>query len=126
MPGEGRARMSDVVWAKAITPETLGPVAGLDGRWRRWVAPTPDNRGMIFGMGELAPGEVAGWHAHPEPEVFFVVEGLGEALWREGGVEQRAELHPGVAFFKVGHVPHQMRNLGIVPLRGVFFKVGEA
>ncbi len=117
---------SDDVWAKAVTPETLAPVAGLEGRWRRWVNPTPDNRGMIFGMGELAPGEVAGWHDHPEPEVFFVVEGYGEAIWRDGGVEQRAELRPGVAFFKIGHIAHQMRNLGTVPLRGVFFKVGEA
>jgi quercetin dioxygenase-like cupin family protein len=117
---------ADTVWAKVITPDTLAPVAGLEGRWKRWVAPTPANLGMIFGMGELAPGEVAGWHEHPEPEIFLVLEGHGEALWRDGEAEQRAELRPGVAFFKVGHVPHQMRNLGASPLRGVFFKVGEA
>jgi quercetin dioxygenase-like cupin family protein len=117
--------MAETAWAKSITPETLAPVAGLQGRWKRWVAPARANRGMIFGMGELAPGEVAGWHEHPEPEIFLVLEGVGEAVWREAGVEHRAELRPGVAFLKVGNVPHQMRNLGAGPLRGVFFKVGE-
>ncbi len=118
--------MADIVWARKLTPDTLQPVAGLQGRWKRFVAPKAANRGMIFGMGELQPGEVAGWHEHPEPEVFFVLDGHGEARWQERGSEHRAELHPGVAFFKIGGIPHQMVNRGDIPLRGVFFKVGEA
>jgi quercetin dioxygenase-like cupin family protein len=116
----------EVVWAKLLTPESLAPLAGTPGRWKRWLGPTPANRGMIFGMGELAPGDVFGWDEHPEPEVFFVLEGTGEARWRDAGSEHRAELRPGVAFFKVGGIPHQMLNLGSGPLRGVFFKVGTA
>lgn len=117
---------SEMAWVRRLTPEALAPVAGLQGRWRRLVGPDVANRGMIFGMGELGPGEVAGWHEHPDPEVFLVLEGIGEARWREDEVEKKAELSPGAAFFKVGGVPHQMVNLGSEPLRGVFFKIEGA
>lgn len=115
--------MSDTVWVQVISPETLAPLEGLQGRWKRFVTPTRENRGMIFAMGQLQPGEVAGWHAHPEPEIFFVLEGRGEARWREGEVEQRAELKPGIAFYKIGNVPHQMVNLGDTPFTGIALKV---
>ncbi len=117
--------MSDTVWVKELIPGALMPIAELQGRWHRWVTPTRENRGMIFVMGQLQPGEVAGWHEHPEPEVFFVLEGYGEARWREGEREQRAALYPGVAFYKIGGVPHQMVNQGNVPLIGIAFKVAE-
>ncbi len=115
--------MEDRVWVKKIASEELGQVPDLQGRWRRWVVPTKDNGGIIFGMGRLQPGEVAGWHVHPDPEIFFVLEGIGEARWQEGNAEHVAELRPGFAFYKVGGVSHQMLNLGNSPLTGVFFKV---
>ncbi|MCI0478864.1 MAG: cupin domain-containing protein [Anaerolineales bacterium] len=117
--------MSDIVWVKELTPDALAPVTGLQGRWHRWVTPTEENRGMIFAMGQLLPNEVAGWHVHPEPEVFFVLEGRGEARWREGEEEHHAELRPGVAFYKIGGVPHQMINLGSTPLIGIALKVAD-
>ncbi len=115
--------MADTVWVRAVSEGDLQPVAGLQGLWKRYVSPEGANGGMIFGMGSLQPGEVAGWHEHPESEIFFVLSGQGEARWREDGQERRAELRPGVAFFKVGHIPHQMVNTGDAPLTGVFFKV---
>jgi quercetin dioxygenase-like cupin family protein len=118
--------MSDTIWVKKISPDELAPVSGLQGTWHRWVDPSAENRAMVFGMGQLMPNEVAGWHEHPEPEIFFVIEGHGEARWKEGGREERAVLSPGVAFFKVGGIPHQMVNLGTEPLRGIFFKVAAA
>ena len=118
--------MAEAVWVKAITPDILRPVAGLQGRWGRYVTPSLENSGMVFGLGELQPGEVAGWHEHPDPEIFFVLEGSGEALWRQDGLEHRAPLRPGTAFFKVGGIPHQMRNLGSSPLRGVYFKIDKS
>ena len=118
--------MADTVWIRQVRPEELAPVAGLQGRWKRYLTAARENRAMVFGMGELQPGEVAGWHEHPEPEIFFVFEGRGEARWREAGQERRGELRPGVAFFKVGGIPHQMINTGDAPLRGVFFKVETA
>lgn len=80
---------------------------------------------MIFAMGQLQPSEVFGWDEHPEPEIFFVLEGRGEARWRDGGAEHHAELRPGIAFYKVGGVPHQLINLGDTPLTGVGFKVSS-
>ena len=117
------ASNSNVAWVKTVSPQDLGPLAGLQGKWGRYLKPSTDSRGMIFGLGQLEKGEVAGWHDHPEPELFFVLEGRGEARWNEGGQEHRADLLPGVAFYKNGGIPHQMVNLGDTPLRGVFFKV---
>mgnify|MGYP005844885131 CR=1 FL=1 len=117
--------MADDVWVRTLSQDELRPIPGLQGRWRRYVDATEANRGMIFGMGVLQPGEVAGWHEHEEPEVFFVLSGQGEARWRADGQDHRADLRPGVAFFKVGHIPHQMVNTGGEPLTGVFFKVDQ-
>jgi quercetin dioxygenase-like cupin family protein len=110
-------------WVKTVSSKDLAPLAGLQGRWGRYLKPSAESRGMIFGLGELLEGEVAGWHEHPEPELFFVLEGRGEARWKADGQERRAELVPGVAFYKHGGISHQMVNLGSQPLRGVFFKV---
>jgi quercetin dioxygenase-like cupin family protein len=118
--------MADIVWVKEVTPDVLRPVEGLQGRWGRLVQASAENGGMIFGLGELLPGDVAGWHEHPDPEIFFVLEGAGEALWRLNGTERQAPLRPGVAFFKIGGIPHQMRNTGTGPLRGVYFKIAKA
>lgn len=115
--------MSERIWAKAISESDLQTVAGLQGGWWRYVTPEAANGNMIFGMGMLQPGEVAGWHEHAEPEIFFVISGQGEARWREDDIEYSAELLPGVAFYKVGNIPHQMVNKGNTPLTGVYFKV---
>ncbi len=77
---------------------------------------------MIFGMGRLEPGEEVG-HAHDEEELFYVLSGHGEATWEEDGETHRAELKPGVAFYKTSHVYHTMRNMGQEPLVGLAFKV---
>ena len=117
--------MLENVWVGEVSADGLAEHPELEGRWHRFVGPTADNRGLTFGMGELEPGEVAGWHTHLEPEVFFVLEGTGEARWEEeaDGEVVTDVLAPGRAFYKVGGVPHQMVNTGEVPLRGVFFKV---
>jgi uncharacterized cupin superfamily protein len=90
--------------------------------WKRFVSLEEDGRGMIFGMGRLEPGEEVG-HAHVEEEVFYVLHGHGEATWEENGVTHRAELKPGVAFYKTSHIAHTMRNTGQEPLVGLAFKV---
>ena len=115
--------MSESVWVKPISIDDLTPVTGLQGIWHRYVDAQPGNDGMIFGMGAMMPGEAAGWHIHPEPEIFFVLTGQGEARWRDGDEECHAELRPGVAFYKVGNVAHQMINTGDSPLTGVYFKL---
>jgi mannose-6-phosphate isomerase-like protein (cupin superfamily) len=117
--------VSDTVWVKNISSNDLEARPGLGGRWRRFISPDKANAGLIVAMGELQPGEAMGWHAHPEPEVFFVIEGHGEAVWREGNEEHTAEMRPGTAFFKIGGIAHNMINRGKVTLRGLGIKVGS-
>jgi quercetin dioxygenase-like cupin family protein len=78
---------------------------------------------MVFGMGQLAPGEAAGWHEHPEPELFYVLEGTALGEWRDDDVIHQQRLVPGKAFFKAGWVPHRMTNDGPELFRGLFFKL---
>jgi quercetin dioxygenase-like cupin family protein len=115
--------MSEQVWVRAVSEADLRAVEGLQGGWWRYVQALPENLGMIFGLGRLLPGEVAGWHSHPEPEIFFVLSGSGEAHWEAEGQAGSATLTPGVAFYKVGHIPHQMRCTGGQALVGVYFKL---
>ncbi|MGQ9494436.1 MAG: cupin domain-containing protein [Anaerolineae bacterium] len=111
------------VWVREICQDDLSPVPMMaQGVWKRYVSSEPDGRGMVFGIGRLEPGEEAG-HAHIEEELFYVLSGHGEAIWEEGGQTHRAELKPGVAFYKTSHIPHTMRNTGKEPLVGLFFKV---
>jgi quercetin dioxygenase-like cupin family protein len=79
--------MADKVWVNEIKVDLLEPLEGFQGLWKRFVLPSPENLGMIFLMGKINPGEVAGWHAHPDPEIFFVLQGKGEARWKVEGIE---------------------------------------
>ena len=66
-----------------------------------------------------------GWHAHSEVEVFFVLKGTGVARWIDQNERKEAKLAPGVAFYKIGGIEHQMVNTGSETLRGVFFKIKQ-
>lgn len=111
------------VWVKEIREDELAPVAMMSqGIWKRYVSAEKEGRGMVFGMGCLRPGEEAG-HAHEDEELFYVLKGYGEALWETAEGTQRAELKPGVAFYKTSYIHHTMRNTGDEPLVGLFFKV---
>ena len=111
-------------WIKRIREDELAPVPQMPqgGEWKRYVSQEADGRGMIFGMGRLAPGEEVG-HAHEDEELFYVVKGHGEAVWEVDGETHRAALEPGVAFYKTSDIHHTMRNTGEEPLVGLFFKV---
>lgn len=106
-------------WVKRVDPTELQPGREPQGRWKRYVE---GERGLIFGLGELAPGESV-VHAHAEEEVFYVLSGRGVAEWTEGGVPHSAALAPGDAFFKTTGVHHVLRCVGDAPMRGLYCKV---
>ena len=112
-------------WVGDLPESELREIEWLGGWWKRWITPTEANRGMILGTGRLDPGQVADWHEHEEPEVFFVLEGEGEAHWQVAGQTLSAPLQPGVAFYKIGGIPHRMHPTGDRPLKGVVFKIGS-
>lgn len=111
------------VWVKEFREDELGPIEFVpQGAWKRYVALETDGRGLIMGMGSLAPGEEIS-HAHIEEELFFTLKGHGEAFWEEDGKKFKAILKPGVAFYKTSNIFHLMRNTGTEPLVGIFVKV---
>ncbi len=110
-------------WVKEIREDELVPVdRAPQGVWKRYVSQEEDGRGMIFGMGSLAPGEEVS-HTHVDEELFYTLKGQGVATWVVDGQEFAAELKPGTAFYKTSDIPHVMRNTGTEPLVGIFFKV---
>jgi mannose-6-phosphate isomerase-like protein (cupin superfamily) len=111
-------------WVRHWDLSELHPVPGIAGTWNRFIDASPENGGLIAGLGRLAPGEAMGYHAHHESEVFFILEGEGEARWKIGDEEHSAALMPGVAFYKVGGIPHTMINTGATDLVGFVAKVG--
>jgi quercetin dioxygenase-like cupin family protein len=114
--------MSDI-WVKTFDPAELAVIPGLQGTWKRFLDASEASGGLVVGMGALAAGETAGWHEHPEPEMFFVLEGTALAKWRDDDGEHQHELAAGQAFFKPGNVPHQMVNLTDGTFRGIFIKL---
>lgn len=113
------------VWVRSFDPAELRPLPGLQGTWKRFLDDSEDSGGLIVGMGQLAAGEVAGWHEHPEPEMFFILEGRAMARWRDESGEHEQEFGPGQAFFKSANIPHQMVNLTDGIFRGVFIKLAQ-
>jgi quercetin dioxygenase-like cupin family protein len=120
MAGEIR---SEQAWVRFWDRSELHPISGIAGTWNRFVDASPENGGLVAGLGRLAPGEAMGYHAHPESEVFYILEGEGKACWKIADEEYEAALTPGVAFYKVGGIPHTMINTGSKDLVGFVAKV---
>ena len=113
----------EIAWVKSIDEAPLKEVAMIRGRWGRMVELTGDGEsGLILAVGRMEPGTVAGWHDHPEDEVFLVFQGRGKVRWRIGDQEFEAEVGPGSAFFKRGGIPHNMEVTGDETLVGVGVK----
>jgi quercetin dioxygenase-like cupin family protein len=115
--------MSERVWVRSLHQVALSSQPGIKGSFGRLIQPSVENGGLVMGKGVLPPGCYMGWHAHPEPEVFLVLEGEGEASWEEGGQRRTAKLESGSAFFKIGGIEHRMANTGSRDLVGVFVKI---
>jgi len=63
------------------------------------------------------------WHAHADPEMFYVLVGQGRAYWQLGGKAWSQALGAARAFYKVGNVRHDMETTGDEPLLGIALKI---
>lgn len=99
--------------AAALTDERWDdPVRGTI-RFRTLVsAPRTDSDGIVCGVAMLAAGETFPLHSHPQPEVYFGLEGTGEVLI-DG---QPYNLSPGIALYIPGGAVHGL-PLAKTPLK---------
>lgn len=72
---------------------------------------------VAMGVLDLDPGGYYPAHAHPAPEVYYVVSGT--ARWTVGGETFTAAA--GSVIYHAPNVPHRMVNDGDEPLRTVWF-----
>lgn len=76
---------------------------------------------VFFGEAEWAPGAVYVGHAHPAPEIYYVIS--GEAEWTVDGKTFKAT--PGTAIYTKPNAVHRMKNVGDGVLKTVWMWWGE-
>ena len=72
---------------------------------------------VVMGVLELDAGGYYPAHAHPAPEIYFVMSGTAE--WTVG--EETFTAEPGMAIYHPSNVLHRMVNKGTESLRTVRF-----
>ena len=89
--------------AAAVTDERWADPARGMIRFRTLVsAPMTHSDGIVCGVAMLEEGETFPLHTHPQPEVYFGLEGAGEVLI-DG---QPYSLSPGIALYIPGGAVH--------------------
>lgn len=89
--------------AAALPDEGWSDPARGSIRFRTLIsAPTTDTGSIVFGVAMMSEGDTFGLHSHPDPEVYFGLEGSGEVLI--DGVPHH--LGPGVALYIPGGAVH--------------------
>lgn len=79
------------------------------------VTPSETGHEVSLFKGTLPPGVVIPLHRHPEPEVFYVLEGSLE-VYRESGQSQGSSAtQPGGVRAIPGKVKHALRNTSSTP-----------
>jgi mannose-6-phosphate isomerase-like protein (cupin superfamily) len=74
-------------------------------------------RNFCIGFVTLEPdGGQVPWHNQEQEEVYFILEGEGEACLGD----ERQTLHPGQAMYIPPGVFHQLTNVGATPLKMVY------
>lgn len=84
----------------------LEPHPHLPGAWKRFIHPTPQNNGLILGLGELPTGLSVGWQAHGLPEFMCILEGRGTASWEHSKSRRSGQLRPGSLLLMRPHAWH--------------------
>jgi quercetin dioxygenase-like cupin family protein len=100
-------------------PETLRNVVRwktlIGGNGADWLGAVPQ-KDVIFGVLDLDPGGYYPAHAHPAPEIYFVLSGMAE--WTVG--EETFVAQAGMAIYHAPNVPHRMVNKGTEPLKTIW------
>lgn len=89
--------------ATALTDERWEDPARGTIRFRMLIsAPKTDSDGIVCGVAMLEEGDTFLLHSHPEPEVYFGLEGAGEIL-----IDGKPyNLSPGIALYIPGGAVH--------------------
>lgn len=110
----------DVPWTTAAHyPEALQQVV----RWNTLIGagaaswPGVPQKDVRMGVLELDAGGYYPGHAHPAPEIYFVLSGT--AQWTVAN--ETFEARPGMAIYHAPDVQHRMVNTGADVLRAVWF-----
>lgn len=114
------SNVSQVEWtARASYPEALRRVVHwktLIGRGGPAWLGVP-HKDVVMGILALDAGDYSPAHAHPAPEISFVMSGTAE--WTVG--EETFTAEPGTAIYHPSHVLPRMVNNTTAPLRTVWF-----
>lgn len=94
-----------VRWKTLIGSNGADPLGGI---------PQKDVR---FGILDLDPGGYYPLHAHPAPEIYFVLSGTAE--WTVG--EETFSAKSGMAIYHAANMPHRMVNTKSEPLKTIWF-----
>ena len=78
-------------------------------------APATDTAALVFGIAMMSKGDTFALHSHPDPEVYFGLEGSGEVM--VDGVPHH--LGPGVALYIPGGAVHGV-PLAMAPLKWAY------
>jgi quercetin dioxygenase-like cupin family protein len=79
------------------------------------IAPEQASGQISLYRGTLPPGIVVPLHSHPEPEVFYVLEGALEVYQESGAQQGWSTLRPGNVLAIRGDVKHALRNTSSSP-----------
>ena len=83
------------------------------------IAPQQSSGKISLYRGTLPPGIVVPLHSHPEPEIFYVLEGNLE-VYQESGAQQGWSIaHPGNAVDIQANIKHALRNTSSSPVTTV-------
>src|SRR5713226_7039128 len=115
---QSHVHLRDVEWTGSPQyPESLRRVyrykALIGGRWPKVIP----QRDVLMGVLELAPGAIYPAHAHPAPEIYYVMNGT--AQWTVG--EETFVAEPGMAVYHAPNTLHRMINTGDDVLRAAWF-----
>lgn len=88
----------------------------IGGNGADWLGGVPQ-KDVIVGVLDLDPGGYYPAHAHPAPEIYFILSGTAE--WTVG--EETFTAKPGMAIYHAANIPHRMVNKGTETLKTIWF-----